>query len=504
MPLFYNMKDLSILIGTSKSLSKNWVNQQSNLDEKKQLKEILTNDYPALKDKISGLSSKLTDEKEKEQIATVLAEFDKIQANEQKVTTILAVDSSFSNDVLVTEAIDLYDGSIEKQSKAVLEKLNSYITEKRKSVDGMVQQSQIDKEKSNEMLITFIIGSVVLVVVVSIASAIISIRNIVTPLNKSKEIIEHLGEGRIVKMDDVKDTEDEIGNIITALRKLLVGLNTKVTFATEIGKGNYAEDFQLLSNDDKLGVSLIEMRDNLVKNAKEEDKRAWANGGMANFSDILRSNSESIETLATSIISNLVKYVGANQGGLFVVNDTNPNDKYLDLVACYAWDKTKHVSKRINEGEGLVGQAWQEGDIIYITEVPQNFVKITSGLGLATPNSIIIVPLTVNDETYGVIELASFNLFEEYQIEFLKKLAESIASTISSSKVNERTKILLEQSQMQAEQMRAQEEEMRQNMEEMQATSEEAERKALNYESAIQRLNDEINELSTELKNSKG
>ena len=126
------------------------------------------------------------------------------------------------------------------------------------------------------------------------------------------------------------------------------------------------------------------------------------------------------------------------------------------MAACYAWEKRKHVNIRVNEGEGLVGQAWQEGDVIYITDVPQDYVTITSGLGDASPNCVLIVPLTVNDITYGVIELASFNLFESYQIEFLKKLAESKASTLSSAKIYERTTLLLYLSLTQPEQIRAQ------------------------------------------------
>jgi PAS domain S-box-containing protein len=133
----------------------------------------------------------------------------------------------------------------------------------------------------------------------------------------------------------------------------------------------------------------------------------------------------------------------------------------------------------------LAGQAWQEGDIVYLTDVPQNYVKITSGLGDANPTSVLIVPLKVNDQIFGVVEIASFSTFQDFEMEFVQKIAESIASTISSVKINAKTQHLLEESQEMTEQMRAQEEEMRQNMEELQATQEEMQRSQSETESTM-------------------
>jgi PAS domain S-box-containing protein len=158
------------------------------------------------------------------------------------------------------------------------------------------------------------------------------------------------------------------------------------------------------------------------------------------------------------------------------------------MKACYAWDKKKFLNQQIHKGEGLAGQAWQEGDIVYLTEVPQNYIRITSGLGDSNPTSVLIVPLKVNDEVYGVVEIASFGEFQDFEKEFVQKVAESIASTISSVKINARTQRLLEESQEMTEQMRAQEEEMRQNMEELQATQEEMQRSQSETESTMQAI----------------
>lgn len=219
-----------------------------------------------------------------------------------------------------------------------------------------------------------------------------------------------------------------------------------------------------------------------IQKAQEEEKRrTWVSDGLAQFSDVLRLQHDDIKQLGDRIISKLIKYIDANQGGLFVLEEEN-NVKFLNLISAYAYERKKFINKRIEIGEGLIGQCYLEKDIIFMTKLPPNYTYITSGIGESTPSCLLIVPLIVNDIVYGIMEIASFKVIEDYKIEFLKKLGETIASTLSNAKINAKTKILLNEAQISQEQMRAQEEEMRQNMEELQATQEELARKSAEIE----------------------
>ncbi len=248
-------------------------------------------------------------------------------------------------------------------------------------------------------------------------------------------------------------------------------------FMEAISAGNYSANFddELLRG--TMGNTLITMRDKLKANAEEDRKRNWSTSGLAQIGELLRTSFTTTQDLFDSIIKFVVKYTKSNQGGLFLLNEENAGQKHLELVACYAYERKKFLNKTIDVGEGLVGQSFLEAQSIYLVEVPEDYVAITSSLGSAKPNALLVMPLKVNGKVFGILELATFGKYDPHEIELVEKLAESIASTISTVRINESTRILLEKTQQQTEEMRAQEEEMRQNMEELEATQEEMRRK---------------------------
>lgn len=329
-------------------------------------------------------------------------------------------------------------------------------------------------------LIVSFIGLILLTVVIWFIA-----RNITSPIIKVTEILKSLAKGKTDEslLLNIK-TKDEVGEMALALNTSIKGLNKKAEFANQIGSGKIDYELELLSQEDQLGQSLIKMRNSLLKAKSEEEKRKvedekrrWSNEGLAQFAEILRKDNDNLNTLAKEIIKKLVHYLNANQGGLFILNDQERSTVIYDLLAAFAFDREKYLKKQIELGEGLVGTCAAEKNTIYLTEIPQNYVHITSGLGGANPNSLLLVPLKVENDVLGVIELASFNKLKSHEIAFVEKAAESIASTLKSVRINTKTSELLEQSQQQAEEMAAQEEEMRQNMEELQATQEESTRK---------------------------
>lgn len=363
-------------------------------------------------------------------------------------------------------------------------------------IDSMLTKISEQKEQtaSTTRLLLIIIA---ILIILALAVAIAKFSNKITSaISKISGYVNALSKG-IIPDEEIKcNTNDELADMAVELNTFAHGLKETTQFASSIGSGNLDTEFKPLSENDLLGNSLLEMRGNLYKSQQEDQKRQredslrkWANEGLTQFSEILRQSTSNITDLANNVLKNLIHFLDANQGGLFLYNDNDKNDVYLELVSSYAYNQERKKKKKIYLGEGLIGTCAIEKSYVYLTDLPNDYLSITSGLGGANPNCLLIMPLKVEEQIFGVMEIASFKKMEKHEIDFVEKVSESIASTLSIAKINQRTAELLAQSQQQAEEMASQEEEMRQNLEELQATQEESARKEAEMQSILNAVN---------------
>ncbi len=364
------------------------------------------------------------------------------------------------------------------------------------SLITVVPKSAITKASTFNFWESILIGLVGISILIAI-TYFFSKKYIVDPVKRITQILKRISIGHVdLDMLSPEDQKDEMGDMFSYLNSNINGLFKKTDFAHSIGDGNLDTTLTLLSDEDLLGESLIHMQQNLkvAKEAEiirkaEDEKRQWTNAGLAKFSEILRQNNDKLDVLSAEIIKNVVHYIDANQGGLFILNDDEPENIHFELLSAFAYNRHKFIQKQILFGEGLVGTCALEKQTIFLKEIPENYIEITSGLGEARPRCLLIVPLLIEENVLGILELASFNEIQQHQIEFVEKLAQSVASTLISVRTGIRTSQLLAKTQQQSEEMSAQEEEMRQNMEELQATQEEAARKTTEMQNYIDAIN---------------
>jgi PAS domain S-box-containing protein len=267
-------------------------------------------------------------------------------------------------------------------------------------------------------------------------------------------------------------------------------------FINKLINNEFDAEYELSGEENLMGHSLVNLRDNLRRNRKEEisrkkedDQKNWVSEGIARFAEIMRIHASDMEEFSFNIISSLVKYLEANQGGFYLAEEDSETGMYFDMKACYAYDRKKFADNKVAVDEGLIGTCAMEKQSIYISDIPENYLSITSGMGNANPKHLLIVPLMIQEEVLGIIELASFHKIQQYQIRFVESIAESIAMTLSSLKSNIRTSELLKESRSQAEALAMQEDRMRRNMEELKKTQDEAARQAEKFISFTNSVN---------------
>ncbi|MBL0745772.1 GAF domain-containing protein [Chryseolinea lacunae] len=208
---------------------------------------------------------------------------------------------------------------------------------------------------------------------------------------------------------------------------------------------------------------------------KEEQNRRWISEGIAVVSEILRKQQQESE-LHCELTSTIVKRLKANQASFFIVDE---DQMHLQLQACYAYERRKFLQQKIHVKEGLVGQCYQEGEVIILKNVQKDYIKITSGLGAATPRCLVLVPLKSELRVEGVLEIASFSQFNVHQLEFLERVSYIIGTGIRSIHISLQTQRMLENTRRQAEQITQHQEETRRHVEHLMAVQKEMHEKEM-------------------------
>ncbi len=315
----------------------------------------------------------------------------------------------------------------------------------------------------------------------------------IAPLHQLGDALEKLLAGSADEKINEK-IPNEMGLIGYYINRSNLYLKRTVDLIENLAKGQRNENITLIDEEkdlnsaNNLTKALETLQERIVFYVENEHEQKWVAEGLSKFIEILRSNQEDLNKLYDTIIANLVRYLNAHQGGLFLVEEDEKEQIVLNMVSCYAYNRKKFLKKQVHIGEGLLGQSYLEKEAIYLTDIPHDYAEISSGIGEAKPRSVLIVPLKINDTVYGMLEIASFYELPQYRVNFVVRLAENIASTIASTQNVDKIRKLLTEAELQREQMRAQEEEMRQNVEELTSTQEEIRRKQDEMEKLNQRL----------------
>ncbi|TAE18021.1 MAG: PAS domain S-box protein [Bacteroidetes bacterium] len=283
------------------------------------------------------------------------------------------------------------------------------------------------------------------IIVLAIAFALIISYRMATPIVVLDRIARSVTKG-LRNQEQLLDTirnQDEIGSLAKSFKEMLVRLKSTIAQAHE--RNRKLEEF-----------------------AESETKRRWLTEGLSIFNEILRNNQIDLDRQAFEIVSEVVKYTKSAQGGLFIVNHENTQDKFLELKACYAYQRRKYQQKRINHREGLVGMAWATEQTMLVQDIPEDYAYISSALGEAPPKCLLIVPMRSDEGIEGVLEIMSFVNYQDFEIEFIEILSQRIGNALVALKSNQKTKELLAISEKIAQEAQEKEAELRKRLEESQ------------------------------------
>ncbi len=314
-------------------------------------------------------------------------------------------------------------------------------------------------------------------------------------------------EGKLGGQASVPGAAGTWKDLTLNVNQLAENLTTQVRaiaeVATAVTKGDLTRSIkveaqgELAALKDNVNEMIVNLKDTTLKNSEQD----WLKTNLAKFSRMLQGQKDML-TVGRLILSELAPVVSA-QHAVFYTLDASRERPCLTLLASYAYEHPSEVGKQLELGQGLVGQCALEKQKIVLSNVPAEYIRISSGLGNATPVNVIVLPVVFEGQVKAVLELASFERFNPTHQVFLDQLTESIGIVLNTIEANMRTEDLLKQSQSLAEELQNRQQELQQTNEELQEKARllahqnvEVERKNSEVEQARQALEEKAEQLA--------
>src|SRR6059036_3866190 len=295
------------------------------------------------------------------------------------------------------------------------------------------------------------------------------------------------------------DNVNQLAGTLTTQLRAISEVSTAVT------KGDLTRSIAVEAEGEvaELKDTINQMITNLAETTRANQAQDWLNSNLARFTGMLQGERD-LETVSRLIMSELTPLVGAQHGAFFMMEspDGEGDDFELRLISTYGYKQRKNVPNKFKIGEALVGQAALEQKPILVTQAPDDYVRISSGLGEGLPINLIVLPVLFEDQVMAVVELASFQRFSSVQQAFLEQLSESIGVVLNTIQANMRTEELLQQSQQLTQELQSQSEELQAQQEELQQTNKELEEQAASLkasEELLQTQQEELQQTNEEL-----
>ena len=307
-------------------------------------------------------------------------------------------------------------------------------------------------------------------------------------LKQKSEVASAIAYGNFSQKTDPRSKDDELAH---SINQIVENFSEVVQQANRIARGELDTNITMRSDHDELGRALIKMTTDLKASNEEKQRQLWQKNSQADINDAMRGEQEVFE-LGQKVISQLCKLIEAKVGAIYI-----KDEETYKLVGSYAFKRRKNIQTGYKPGQGLVGQAVLEKESIIITNVPEDYTAIGSGLGDAPPKNLLVSPCVFNDEVIAVIEVGSFEVFTEEQLQFIRLISENIAIGLNASKGRTELKKLLSKTQQQAEELQVQQEELRQANEELEEQTKalkESEQQLQTQQEELRVTNEELEE----------